>query len=90
MKSVIALSVLLSALLVVPAVAQKKDRDATSTAIMERQRQKELEEWRTKGEKYMKEQELVQKKRKDCSAKAKKQKLHFKKRRDFMKDCMAA
>jgi hypothetical protein len=90
MKSVIALSMLLSVLAAAPALAQKKDRDATSTGIMEKQRQKEAEEWRVKGEKYMQEQEAVQKKRKACSLKAKEQKLHFKKRRDFMKDCMAA
>jgi len=90
MKSEIVLSVLLSALLVAPAFAQKKDRDTTSTGIMEKQRQKEMEEWKAKGEQYMKEQEAVQKKRKACSTKAKEQKLHLKKRRLFMKDCMAA
>jgi psiF repeat len=90
MKSVIVLSVLLSALLVAPAFAQKKDRDTTSTGIMEKQRQKEMEEWKAKGEQYMKEQEAVQKKRKACSANAKVQKLHLKKRQRFMKDCMAA
>jgi hypothetical protein len=90
MKSVIALSVLLSVLAAAPAVAQKKDRDTTSTGIMEKQRQKEAEEWRIKGEKYMQEQDAAQKKRKACSLKAKEQKLRFKKRRDFMKGCMEA
>jgi hypothetical protein len=90
MKSVIVLSVLLTALLAAPAFAQKKDRDATSTGIMEKQRQKEMEEWRAKGEQYMKDQEAAQQKRKACSTKAREQKLHRKKRRDFMKDCMAA
>ena len=69
MKSVIVLSMLLSVLAAAPALAQKKDRDATSTGIMEKQRQKEAEEWRVKGEKYMQEQEAAQKKRKGaCSA----------------------
>ena len=90
MKSVIALSMLLSVLVAAPALAQKKDRDATSTGIMEKQRQKEAEEWRVKGEKYMQEQEVAQTKRKACSLKAKEQKLRFKKRREFMKDCTAA
>ena len=57
---------------------------------MEKQRQKEAEDWRVKGEKYMQEQEVAQTKRKACSLKAKEQKLRFKKRREFMKDCTAA
>jgi hypothetical protein len=90
MKCVITLSMLLSVLVAAPAIAQKKDRDATSTGIMEKQRQKEMDEWRTKGEQYMKEMDVVQKKRKACSLKAKQQKLRFNKRRLFIKDCMAA
>lgn len=90
MKSVVVLSILLSTLAAAPAFAQKKDRDTTSTGIMEKQRQKEMEEWKAKGEQYMKEQDAVQKKRKACSAKAKERKLRFKKRRDFMTGCMAA
>jgi hypothetical protein len=90
MKTTFLLSVLLSIVITAPVLAQKKERDATSTGIMEKQRQKEMEEWRTKGEQYMKEQEAVQKKRKACSAKSKEQKLRFKKRRLFMRDCMAA
>jgi hypothetical protein len=84
------LSVLVSVAVATPALAQKKDRDATSTGIMEKQRQKEADEWRVKGEKYMQEQEVVQKKRKACSAKAKEEKLRLTKRRDFMRGCMAA
>ena len=89
MRALLMLSVLVS-VVATPALAQKKDRDATSTGITEKQRQKELDEWRVKGEKYMQEQEVVQKKRKACSAKAKSQKLRLKKRRDFMRGCMAA
>ena len=84
------LSVLVSVAVAAPAFAQKKDRDATSTGITEKQRQKELDEWRTKGEKYMQEQEVVQKKRKACSATAKEQKFRLTKRRDFMRGCMTA
>jgi Ni/Co efflux regulator RcnB len=90
MRALLTLLVLVSVAVAAPAFAQKKDRDATSTGITEKQRQKELDEWRTKGEKYMQEQEVVQKKRKACSATAKEQKLRLTKRRDFMRGCMAA
>ena len=88
MRALLMLSVLVS--FATPALAQKKDRDATSTGIMEKQRQKEADEWRVKGEKYMQEQEAVQNKRKACSVKAKEQKFRLTKRRDFMRGCMAA
>ena len=90
MRALLMLSVLVSVAVATPALAQKKDRDATSTGIMEKQRQKEAEEWRIKGEKYMQEQEAVQNKRKACSVKAKEQKFRLTKRRDFMRGCMAA
>jgi Ni/Co efflux regulator RcnB len=90
MRALLMLSVLVSVAVAAPAFAQKKDRDATSTGIAEKQRQNELDEWRIKGEKYMQEQEVVQKKRKACSAKAKDQKLRLTKRRDFMRGCMVA
>ena len=63
MRALLMLSVLVSVAVATPALAQKKDRDATSTGIMEKQRQKEADEWRVKGEKYMQEQEAVQNKR---------------------------
>lgn len=88
MKRVIVLSVLLSAIAAVPAQAQKKDPANTTTGQMQQQRQKEMEDWKAKGEKHLAEQAVVQAKRKDCAAQAKVQKLHLKKRRDFMKQCM--
>ena len=72
-----------------PAQAQKKDPATTTTGKMEEQRRKEMEDWKAKGDKYFAEQAIVQKKRKDCSLQAKEQKLHFKKRRDFIKQCMS-
>ena len=90
MRALLMLSVLVSVAVATPALAQKKDRDATSTGIMEKQRQKEADEWRVKGEKYMQEQEVAQKQRKACSTRAKEQKLRLTKRRDFMRGCMAA
>ena len=75
---------------VTPVSAQQDASRRATIADQEKQkREQELRDWTEKNRASMEQQMLAKKKRDACKREAKVQKLHFKKRRDFIKTCVA-
>ena len=86
------LGVLGLALAVLAAPAFAQDAASKRATISEQEKQKreqELRDWTEKNRASMEQQLQAKKKRDACAREAKVQKLHFKKRRDFIKACVA-